>query len=591
MAPRKKPIFSNKTSSKKSNSKAQPQASKFGIQHFFERHTQNSQKPNNVAASAPPQNPKPLAAAFSSTVATEQLVPEIRKPAQIDGGNPVLVSVNDEVRSNSKLGNKNSMLQYTPPENLMAARVGGDKENVDGEASPEISKSKSIKRFNFSPGMLIKQSQDDGGDVVKWRTSPFEAVMVEKRLPSPTLNTSDRSLASLNRLANGVACNGVSDQMGLRQHKKALLELLDKVEDVISIEDSVSRDVEESPFQVEDKKGKRMLVSLDNTVKRAETALTETVTRKSSYCSFLVLEVSEKSGDADSSGDQCLFKVIWLLNEQSGEESSVYLLDEWFYSVIAPGDTVNVIGEFDNQGQCQVDRHNNFIIVYPDVLVFGTRVIASFVCPRRTVLDERLKSNEHSTAALSGTAGLMKEIPAVTFLEERTRVVLQKHLENLYACGGNKNDMYKTLIEAVPKILNWVNLFKNSQNSKAPVDFGSDNGVIDIEEMAWAPKYGLKGQIDASVRVKVESSNGESHEKVMPLEFKSGKSSMEHSAQVILYTLLMSDRGTRPFYKSILISFEITLFHLLCDSCIQVPEACRYWSPMLSAFSIQIRHR
>lgn len=41
--------------------------------------------------------------------------------------------------------------------------------------------------------------------------------------------------------------------------------------------------------------------------------------------------------------------------------------------------------------------------------------------------------------------------------------------------------------------------------------------------MAWAPKYGLKGQIDASVRVKIESNSGESHEKVMPLEFKSGK--------------------------------------------------------------------
>ncbi|KAL0464309.1 UNVERIFIED_CONTAM: DNA replication ATP-dependent helicase/nuclease JHS1 [Sesamum latifolium] len=43
--------------------------------------------------------------------------------------------------------------------------------------------------------------------------------------------------------------------------------------------------------------------------------------------------------------------------------------------------------------------------------------------------------------------------------------------------------------------------------------------VIDIEEMAWAPKYGLKGMIDASVRT-----------------------AMEHSAQVMLYTLLMSER-------------------------------------------------
>lgn len=42
---------------------------------------------------------------------------------------------------------------------------------------------------------------------------------------------------------------------------------------------------------------------------------------------------------------------------------------------------------------------------------------------------------------------------------------------------------------------------------------------MDVEEMAWAPKYGLKGIIDASVRVKVDKVN----EKIMPLEFKTGK--------------------------------------------------------------------
>lgn len=41
--------------------------------------------------------------------------------------------------------------------------------------------------------------------------------------------------------------------------------------------------------------------------------------------------------------------------------------------------------------------------------------------------------------------------------------------------------------------------------------------------MAWAPKYGLKGIIDASVRVKVESSGNEVNERILPLEFKTGK--------------------------------------------------------------------
>lgn len=43
--------------------------------------------------------------------------------------------------------------------------------------------------------------------------------------------------------------------------------------------------------------------------------------------------------------------------------------------------------------------------------------------------------------------------------------------------------------------------------------------------MAWAPKYGLKGMIDASIKVKVGSNKYEANRKVMPLEFKTGKAS------------------------------------------------------------------
>lgn len=59
--------------------------------------------------------------------------------------------------------------------------------------------------------------------------------------------------------------------------------------------------------------------------------------------------------------------------------------------------------------------------------------------------------------------------------------------------------------------------------------------VIDIEEMAWAPKYGLKGMIDASVRVKVESGRNKVDEKIVPLEFKTGKVS---NGQASIWSLL-----------------------------------------------------
>lgn len=55
---------------------------------------------------------------------------------------------------------------------------------------------------------------------------------------------------------------------------------------------------------------------------------------------------------------------------------------------------------------------------------------------------------------------------------------------------------------------------------------------MDIEEMAWAPRYGLKGMIDASVISRVDSCNGGSYDRIMPLEFKTGKSTSGQVKQV-----------------------------------------------------------
>ncbi|XAR54242.1 DNA helicase [Bertholletia excelsa] len=360
------------------------------------------------------------------------------------------------------------------------------------------------------------------------------------------------------------AClNGVNKQLGSRHHKKALLELLDQVEDVISVDQLVYKGSDVCLSEARDGNGDDKPVKPDMDIKSLVTDPLPMVKRETPYPSYLVLEVSDKCGPSDSSNYRFRYKVLRILNEQSGEERAVHLWDEWFYSIIAPGDTIHVIGEFDDQGKCDVNRDMNYVIVHPDILVSGTRVAASFSCPRRTAMDERLKSSEQSAAALIGTllhqvfqAGLMRENLTKEFLEEYARMVLQKSLESLYACGVDENAFRKTLIDAIPRILNWISLFRDSKDSKIPsVDFGSDYGlknvevteVIDIEEMAWAPKYGLKGMIDASVRVKINSNTTEAKEKIMPLEFKSGKgtsgqSAMEHNAQVMLYTLLMSER-------------------------------------------------
>ncbi|GAB4849894.1 Mediator of RNA polymerase II transcription subunit 16 [Ancistrocladus abbreviatus] len=115
-------------------------------------------------------------------------------------------------------------------------------------------------------------------------------------------------------------------------------------------------------------------------------------------------------------------------------------------------------------------------------------VAGSFSCSRRAVLDERLKCSEQSTAALVGSllhqifqAGLLLEIPTEDLLYEYSRIVLNKNVENLYACGVNENEVFVTLAGAIPRIINWIKLFKHSQNSNVPVvDFGLGHGLKQI---------------------------------------------------------------------------------------------------------------
>ena len=74
------------------------------------------------------------------------------------------------------------------------------------------------------------------------------------------------------------------------------------------------------------------------------------------------------------------------------------------------------------------------------------------------------------------------------------------------------------------------------------------NGLHEVEEDIWSPKWGLKGKVDASVQVGINRNPSKSRsvveENVAPLEIKTGRSVgvMAHRAQTMLYTLLMEDR-------------------------------------------------
>ena len=68
------------------------------------------------------------------------------------------------------------------------------------------------------------------------------------------------------------------------------------------------------------------------------------------------------------------------------------------------------------------------------------------------------------------------------------------------------------------------------------------NKLLEVEEKVWSPIFGLKGNVDATVQVKLRNGTNEATLTV-PFELKTGKhSSAAHKAQTSLYTLLLSDR-------------------------------------------------
>lgn len=79
--------------------------------------------------------------------------------------------------------------------------------------------------------------------------------------------------------------------------------------------------------------------------------------------------------------------------------------------------------------------------------------------------------------------------------------------------------------------------------------------TLGVEDDIWSPRFGLKGKIDVSTSSAVVDSVGFTRRGTTPFEIKTGRTSagMEHRAQTMLYTLLMTDR----YGASLSLSFKV----------------------------------
>jgi DNA replication ATP-dependent helicase Dna2 len=144
----------------------------------------------------------------------------------------------------------------------------------------------------------------------------------------------------------------------------------------------------------------------------------------------------------------------------------------------------------------------------------------------------------------------------------RIPAVVSENVVNLAEVGMTQREAERELRNAAGQLA--ATLSRHFRHTPGPYDgnatarpSASIEGLMDIEESIWAPRFGLKGFIDATVLIR---QLGQSAQRfgaapgtstgalgLAALEFKSGKQHHSHRAQLGTYGLLLQSRyGIEP---------------------------------------------
>ncbi|XP_034080188.1 DNA replication ATP-dependent helicase/nuclease DNA2 isoform X1 [Gymnodraco acuticeps] len=280
---------------------------------------------------------------------------------------------------------------------------------------------------------------------------------------------------------------------------------------------------------------------------------------------YWVLDVEEKPGK----------KTLTITCFKSQHPTETCLLkDGWEMTPVCCGDVVHLEGVSDG-GSWVVGREQGFLVLLPDSLISGTSISNSIRCMRRAVLADMFKTFDGgSKQMLNGTivhevfqrAARAKDFSLETLTKMADQALCSpQYLVDMYSLGVSQEEMKQELHDYLPSLERWAKQYLSSSsptaisikipsNSKAPGRCQDSAMVVtvaelaDIEENVWSPRFGLKGKIDVTARVRIQKPGSGSYrrleEKTIPLELKTGKesNSIEHRSQVILYTLMSLER-------------------------------------------------
>uniref|UniRef100_A0AAR2JNV4 DNA replication ATP-dependent helicase/nuclease n=1 Tax=Pygocentrus nattereri TaxID=42514 RepID=A0AAR2JNV4_PYGNA len=283
------------------------------------------------------------------------------------------------------------------------------------------------------------------------------------------------------------------------------------------------------------------------------------------YNRYWVLDVKETTGYQG-----CTEKHLTITFSRTAQSTETCILkDGWETTQVAVGDIIHLEGE-NMSGMWVIDRNSGYLVLLPDLLISGTSIASSIRCMRRAVLGEMFKTFDGgSKQMLNGTivhdifqkAAMSLDFSPETLEKLASEALLNpNYLGQMYSLKLTQADMKGEVEEYLPALSGWANdyLHTSALAGQKQLTLKLDGSLsrqdsacsvtvtdfVDIEENIWSPRFGLKGKIDVTAEVRIHRRGRKHTEKVVPLELKTGKesNSIEHRSQVILYTLMSSER-------------------------------------------------
>ncbi|WVQ81912.1 hypothetical protein IAT38_004039 [Cryptococcus sp. DSM 104549] len=261
---------------------------------------------------------------------------------------------------------------------------------------------------------------------------------------------------------------------------------------------------------------------------------------------------------------------------ESGTQRVVHLQGRWADTPVKKDDIVNIVStSLSNPSTTPIvitfKDPSTFLVHHPDLMLTMTSIANAMPCPRKPLIQQLIKTPGPPSkpvmygnllhSLLQGALAEQDFDAGGTFRRLDGELKKEERRLEIWSTGMGVLDVREEVGMKAGKGFEsfggkWVGEEPRSHgelhspNGETPALLAI-NGLHEVEEDIWSPKWGLKGKVDASVQAKVvrdPTKLGEAEEHVAPLEIKTGRSVgvMAHRAQTMLYTLLMEDRYGVP---------------------------------------------